>query len=292
MSDPTIARENAWQALRGQRWWRYRGCLPSETDAGLAADEVTPSSAWLTPDQEGQKARSEREAAAKTVCGRCPVREACLAYAMGTVASGPHERENLWGGHTAHEREVLLKSRRAAAMQAPDPVRASPQVAAVLHALAGHYSTIEVARAAGMDVRKANWQRSRLVTSLGLDPNRATRMQLLHAARLAGLLDPSTPILADRTRIVAAIPSNQPAVERNRPRQLPIPGLRLKRPAARPDTQLPAAAPATAPDPGRPAPAAAPGSVGGGGLRLLATAHPAPTGLLALDTDDALEMAA
>lgn len=278
MSDPTIARENAWMALRGERWWKYRGCVPSETSPALSADEQTPADSWLTPDSEPQKARTERETAAKAVCGRCPVQAACLTYALGTVASGPNERENLWGGHTAHEREVLLKSRRAAAVDAPVPVRVSVQVAAVLNALARHYSTIEVARAAGMDVRKTNWQRSRLVTSLGLDPNKATRMQLLYAARLAGMLDPRTPILVDRTRIVAAIPSNQPAVERNQPRQLPIPGLRIKRPAPRPPADQPAPAGAT--------------PAGDGVLRLLAAAHLAPAGLLTLDTDDALEMAA
>lgn len=46
-------------------------------------------------------------AAAKRVCARCPVRTACLAYALEHA-----EPEGIWGGLTAPERRRLVKTRR------------------------------------------------------------------------------------------------------------------------------------------------------------------------------------
>ena len=39
----------------------------------------------------------------KAICGRCPVREACLAYALDRG-----ERWGIWGGLTDFEREALV----------------------------------------------------------------------------------------------------------------------------------------------------------------------------------------
>ena len=44
----------------------------------------------------------ERNPAAKRVCGRCAVREACLAYAMDN-----REPYGIWGGLSADERKKL-----------------------------------------------------------------------------------------------------------------------------------------------------------------------------------------
>jgi WhiB family redox-sensing transcriptional regulator len=41
----------------------------------------------------------EDEAPAKAVCGRCPVRAACLAYALDT-----NEQHGVWGGLSPEER--------------------------------------------------------------------------------------------------------------------------------------------------------------------------------------------
>ena len=50
-----------------------------------------------------------REAMAKAICGRCPVREECLEFALG--ARDPH---GVWGGLNEMERRILLRDRRQA----------------------------------------------------------------------------------------------------------------------------------------------------------------------------------
>ena len=47
---------------------------------------------------------------AKELCARCPVREACLEYAL--VA---REKDGVWGGLTARERRRILRRRRQSA---------------------------------------------------------------------------------------------------------------------------------------------------------------------------------
>ncbi len=47
---------------------------------------------------------------AKLVCGRCEVREACLAWAVDTG-----QDEGVWGGMDPDERRVLRRSRMALA---------------------------------------------------------------------------------------------------------------------------------------------------------------------------------
>jgi WhiB family redox-sensing transcriptional regulator len=54
---------------------------------------------------------SDEEAAeAKTICGVCPVREACLEYALAH-----REREGVWGGTTERERRRIHRQRRKSA---------------------------------------------------------------------------------------------------------------------------------------------------------------------------------
>lgn len=52
----------------------------------------------------------EAEMAAKAICETCPVREACLEYALGS-----REREGVWGGTTERERRRIVRQRRRSA---------------------------------------------------------------------------------------------------------------------------------------------------------------------------------
>ena len=54
---------------------------------------------------------SEEEAVvAKTVCTSCPVREACLEFALAS-----RERDGVWGGATERDRRRMLRQRRKSA---------------------------------------------------------------------------------------------------------------------------------------------------------------------------------
>jgi len=87
---------------------------------------------------------------------------------------------------------------------APDRLVRTPQKSAVLLALAMCTDASEVAAAAGVDVRTANWQRSRLVTQLNLCKETATRGELLAEAVRRGLLDGGLVVADDGT--VPAVP--------------------------------------------------------------------------------------
>lgn len=54
----------------------------------------------------------ESTAEAKRVCGGCPVREPCLAYALGH-----DDQVGVWGGTAARERLVLLGRRKPKSKQ-------------------------------------------------------------------------------------------------------------------------------------------------------------------------------
>jgi WhiB family redox-sensing transcriptional regulator len=47
---------------------------------------------------------------AKAVCGECPVRAQCLAYALENTEIG------IWGGYTANERRMMLRAGRKEAL--------------------------------------------------------------------------------------------------------------------------------------------------------------------------------
>jgi WhiB family transcriptional regulator, redox-sensing transcriptional regulator len=49
-------------------------------------------------------------AEAKAVCAECPVRQACLEYALNH-----REREGVWGGATERERRRIIRHRRKSA---------------------------------------------------------------------------------------------------------------------------------------------------------------------------------
>lgn len=61
------------------------------------------SAQFFHPDGERGASRSRREAAAKQLCLRCPVRAECAAHALAT-----REPYGVWGGFTEAERLRLL----------------------------------------------------------------------------------------------------------------------------------------------------------------------------------------
>ncbi|MGH2636625.1 MAG: WhiB family transcriptional regulator [Actinomycetota bacterium] len=55
---------------------------------------------------EKREEKSARETKAKAICGRCPVRGACLEYALKI-----REPHGIWGGLNEFERRQLLRQR-------------------------------------------------------------------------------------------------------------------------------------------------------------------------------------
>lgn len=211
----SIALREAWEE---HPHFRYRGCAPDADVPGMAAGDPSLSlDAWHGEDRDGsepQRERLAREAAAVEVCLNCPVMVACDAYANSVTTEGGKARlaepAGIWGGRLALERHrAFIKRRHEVAAPAPARLLKTPQKLRVLEALAAHISPEAVAQAAGVDVRTANWQRSRLVTQLNLDKETATRAQLLTAAVERGLLDASVVVADDGS--VPAVPQPAPS---------------------------------------------------------------------------------
>lgn len=55
---------------------------------------------------ERKEEKDVREAHAKTICARCPVRDECLEYALRN-----REPHGIWGGLNESERKALLRHR-------------------------------------------------------------------------------------------------------------------------------------------------------------------------------------
>ncbi|MFI2620433.1 WhiB family transcriptional regulator [Streptomyces sp. NPDC018584] len=208
----------AHDALTDHPHYKYRGCAPDPVlPSRMAGNLDLPVDAHMPPTTDGgesQKARHAREKAAIEVCLNCPVMVACDRYANTLTEEGKlTEPEGIWGGRRALERHrAVIRSRIAApaSVRAPDAYLHSPQKTAVLEALAAVWDPHEVAGAAGLDVRTANWQRSSLVRLLGL-PRAATRMELLQAAADRGLLDKDRIVADDGTVPAVAPPTRTPA---------------------------------------------------------------------------------
>lgn len=247
---PTDLR-SARRELTDHRRYRYRGCAPDADDPTVASgDNQLPVTAWETPDTDGGEPQTERiarERAAIEVCVDCPVMVQCMAYGASVTRDGrlavPY---GILGGLTALERHRQFVRTRQQAAAAPKPAPAhqlrTKQKLAVLRALARHAGPDEVARAAGMDLRTANWQRSILRTKLGL-PETASRMQLLDAAAAAGLLGGVRVVRDDGSVPAVPPPGKTGTAAVSMPRQTA--------PAAassRATPPLPLPAPATVPD--------------------------------------------
>lgn len=54
--------------------------------------------------------KGEATRPAKRICGRCEVRQECLAYALETV-----QEHGVWGGYSTHERQEMRREARRAA---------------------------------------------------------------------------------------------------------------------------------------------------------------------------------
>ncbi len=79
-------------AVRTDEAWQTRAACRGP----LASVFFPPSS------PERSDTRVEREQRAKTICARCPVRQACLDFAVRT-----REAHGIWGGLTEVERHSL-----------------------------------------------------------------------------------------------------------------------------------------------------------------------------------------
>ncbi|MGW8702298.1 WhiB family transcriptional regulator [Streptomyces eurythermus] len=174
----------------------------------MMGDLSLPVGAHHGPDAfvvEGQKERIAREARAIEVCLSCPVMVQCDAYASSVTAEGKlAEPDGVWGGRRSLERHKALIRARHVRVAAPRDRFATVQKRAVLVALARCWEPFEVAAAAGVDVRTANWQRSSLMRLLGL-PKDVSRMRALAVARERGLLD-GVAVVADDGSVPAVPP--------------------------------------------------------------------------------------
>jgi hypothetical protein len=276
-------------AFYEHRFFQYRGCAP-HWDPALAGralgDEGLSLDAWSSSSEDGgepQKDRLAREKAAKAVCGRCPVVDACRMYANAETPDGKlSEPDGIWGGELALDRHRALIARRTSAPLPAGRDLAEARTAqkqAVLAALARETDEELVAYRAGMDVRTSNWNRSVLCTLLGLNKETATREQLLQAAAAHGLLPERCRIVPDGRWPVAAAPTTDGARQRRiaagAPTQL---ALSLWTGCAAPRTAAPRTASRTAPRAPRPRQAPSLTATPRPGLRLAApyVADPLP----------------
>jgi WhiB family transcriptional regulator, redox-sensing transcriptional regulator len=70
-------------------WAARARCAGADVDADV----------FFAAEGERGRGRRRREAEALAICARCPVREACLAFAVGTG-----QPDGIWGGQTERER--------------------------------------------------------------------------------------------------------------------------------------------------------------------------------------------
>jgi hypothetical protein len=220
LESQAVSVEAARAAWLEHRHFRYRGCAPdADNPLQMAGNPELPVGAHHAPDVDGgesQKARRKREAAAVEVCLSCPVMVLCDRYANSLTEEGRlAEPDGVWGGRTGLERHKALIRARHAVPPAPDRRFETAKKRAVLRALAVCWDPYEVAEVAsrlllswgeghGMDVGRANWQRSNLTTLLGL-PRAATRAQFLAAAGERGLLE-GVQVVADDGSVPAVPP--------------------------------------------------------------------------------------
>lgn len=69
-----------------------------------AACRGVDSNLFFGPQHEPRDTKVRREAQAKDICRTCPVREACLAFALET-----NETYGVWGGLNESERRRLAQ---------------------------------------------------------------------------------------------------------------------------------------------------------------------------------------
>jgi hypothetical protein len=219
------SRQTSYEAWTEHRHFKYRGCAPDPDHPGRAVGSPEagglglPLDAWLGDDRDGAEPQDDREArkaAAIEVCLNCPVMVQCDVYANTVTPDGKLlEPSGIRGGRTSLERHRALIQARGAQgaavavpKPAPDRMLMTVQKQAVLAALAVCWEPAEVMERAELsDVRKANWQRSKITSLLGL-PKDASRMRLLEVARERGVL-PNVAVVADDGTVPAIPPETK-----------------------------------------------------------------------------------
>lgn len=81
------------------RWMCDAACRDVDPDLFFGTD---PGWGQITETIAQRRAREKR---AKALCAQCPVRDACLEYAMTTP-----EHDGLWGGLTDRERDEMRRA--------------------------------------------------------------------------------------------------------------------------------------------------------------------------------------
>jgi WhiB family redox-sensing transcriptional regulator len=74
----------------------------------LGACRAEDPSVFFHPEGERGSARARREAAAKAICARCPVLDACASHALAV-----REPYGVWGGMSEDDRDAILSGRRS-----------------------------------------------------------------------------------------------------------------------------------------------------------------------------------
>lgn len=222
-----LSSAQAFEEFTDSPYFKYRGCAPDTDDPTRAAgDAALPRNAWITEDRDGaepQREREARQAAAVEVCLNCPVMVLCDAYATSARPDGRlAEPRGIWGGRTESERKKLFGKREKPAVVVKTMARAvptsrleTPQKLAVLRALAMCWDPFQVAAAAGVSLRSANWQRSIMVSDMGL-PKTASRERMLAVAVELGLVDAALVV-----RDGGSVPAVPPPTASEKVRQLP-----------------------------------------------------------------------
>ena len=86
-----------------------QGGLPTEWQQ-LGLCRATDASVFFPPSHfEHKPERESREAKAKAICARCPVRVECLEWALAV-----REPHGVWGGCSESDRKQILLHRRKA----------------------------------------------------------------------------------------------------------------------------------------------------------------------------------
>lgn len=199
----TEIRLDAVSALRGltdHPHYRYRGCAPDVDDPRMAAGGSGVSvDSWQAPDLDGgesREVREAREAAAVDVCVGCPVMVQCMAFGASVTADGKlAEPFSVLGGMTPLERhKAFVEYKKAQAEAVPvesEPIQVeelrTPQKLAVLRGLARFSDPVDVADAAGLDLRTTKWQLSRMAGQMRLEKS-AGRSEMLAVAVELGLI--------------------------------------------------------------------------------------------------------
>ncbi|MFC9736125.1 WhiB family transcriptional regulator [Streptomyces hydrogenans] len=239
---------DALRQLTEHRHYAYRGCAPDpDKPRYAAADDLLPLDAWGGSTVDGglpAAARVAHQKRAMNICRRCPVLDACRAYATSELPGGGiAEPDGIQGGMTRLERYRQYIERAGRIPAGPRIAEAkTPTRLAVLRALAVETDAELVAYKAGMNLRAANWHRSALCSIFGLDKESASREELLVMAKAYGVLPARTRVVPDGPWPVVAAPNTDGTRQRRiapgRPEQTVIPNL-LPQPAPEPAPAAP-----------------------------------------------------